>query len=250
MDGFQDHFSGHSGAYARARPGYPPELFAFVASLPAERRVAWDCGTGSGQAARPLSDWFSAVFASDASAAQAAKAKRAPKVHYAVAAAERPPLRERSVDLVTVAQALHWFDFAAFFPAVWRVARPGAAFAAWCYGNCQVTPEVDAVYARLYGDIVGPYWPRERVHVEQGYRSIPMPFPPLAAPAFAMEARWNLAGYLAYLDTWSATQAYLRATGRHPFDLVRADFERAWGDPATVKKISFPLSLLAGRIRP
>jgi SAM-dependent methyltransferase len=245
---FKDHFSRQSQDYARARPVYPPELFRFAATLPAGRDLAWDCGTGSGQAAVPLAGHFARVLATDASAAQVTRAKRSAGVTYAVAAAEHPPLRNASVDLVTVAQALHWFDFDAFFAAVRRVARPGGAFLAWGYGHCRIGPEVDAVYGRFYGDVVGSYWPPERRHIEESYRNIPMPFPALPAPAFAMEVRWDLAAYLAYLGTWSSTQRYKEAKGSDPLDIVRADMERAWGDPAQAKTASFPLSMLAGRV--
>lgn len=245
---FKDHFSRHSQDYARARPEYPPEIFAFAASLAPRREAAWDCGTGSGQAAVPLAGFFRRVVATDASFAQVEKARRAPGVAYAAAAAERPPLRDGSVDLVTVAQALHWFDFPAFFDAVRRVGHPGAAFLAWSYGNCRVTPSVDRAYGRLYGDIVGEYWPPERAHVEAGYRTIPMPFPALAAPSFSIEVRWDLAGYLAYLGTWSATQRYKEAKGADPLDLVRDEMARAWGDAAEARTVVFPMTVLAGRI--
>lgn len=247
---FPDHFSRHASAYARARPGYPEGLFDWLAGLPSRRDAAWDSGTGSGQAAVPLAKRFRSVVATDASSAQVLRAARAPGVIYAAAAAERPPLRDASVDLVTVSQALHWFDFAAFFAEAYRVARPGAALAAWAYGNCRVSHEVDAAYDTLYGDVLGPFWPPERVHVEQGYRTIPVPFPPLPAPAFAMEADWDLPAFLAYMDTWSAAQRYRRKLGKDPFEPVRPALEAAWGDPARERRVTWPLVLVAARIKP
>lgn len=257
--GFKDHFSTQSAGYAKARPVYPEALFRHLARLPATDTpggAVWDCGTGNGQAAAALSGHFKTVVATDASIAQVSKAPRAVDLHsggrphilYAAASAERAPLRAASVDLVTVAQALHWFDFRAFFAEAARVARPGAAFAAWCYGNCRVTPEVDLVYDALYGDIVGPYWPPERAHIEDGYRSIPIPFPPLACPAFAMESRWNLADFLAYLETWSAVQRYRKERGKDPVALVRGAMEAAWGNPREARPVHWPLSVRAGRI--
>jgi SAM-dependent methyltransferase len=246
---FKDHFSGHAAGYARARPNYPESLFAYLAGLPRGRAAAWDCGTGSGQAALSLARHFSAVLATDASASQATKAARAPGVLYAAAPAERAPLRDASVDLVTVAQALHWFDFPAFFAEAARVARPGAVLAAWCYGNCHVTQEFDRAYQRLYEGIVGPYWPPERAHVEDGYRSIPMPFPALAAPDFAIEADWDLAEIMDYLGTWSAVRYYRKAEGHDPLELVRAEMAAAWGDPSLRRRVAWPLSLKLGRLR-
>lgn len=247
---FPDHFSGHAASYAKARPGYPEALFEWLASLAARRDAAWDSGTGSGQAAVPLSLRFRSVVATDASFAQVLKARRAPGVRYAAAAAERAPLKDASVDLITVSQALHWFDLPAFCAEARRVARPGAALAAWAYGNCRVTPPVDAAYDRLYGEILGPFWPPERVHVEQGYRTLSVPFPPLPAPAFAMEADWDLPAFVGYLETWSAVQRYRRKLGRDPVALVRPSLEEAWGDPAAKRRVAWPLALLAARVRP
>lgn len=247
---FKDHFSGHASGYARARPGYPEGLFEFLATLPARRDTAWDSGTGSGQAAVPLSRLFRAVVATDASTAQLLRVKRGTGLLYAAAAAERAPLRDASIDLITVSQALHWFDFAAFFSESSRVARPGAALAAWAYGNCRVTQEVDAVYDRLYGEILGPFWPPERIHIEQGYRTIPVPFPSLPAPAFAMRADWDLPAFLAYLDTWSAAQRYRKKLGKDPFESVLPALEGAWGDPGKARTVTWPLILLTARVKP
>ncbi len=248
--GFKDHFSGHSGGYARARPVYPEVLFDHLASLPSGRAAVWDCGTGTGQAARSLAKRFRAVIATDASANQAGKAARAPGIVYAAAPAERAPLRDAGMDLITVAQALHWFDFPAFFAEVRRVARPGGVFAAWCYGNCTVTQEIDRVYAELYEGIVGGFWPPERAHVEDGYASIPMPFEPIPCPAFVMEADWDMEEFLAYLDTWSAVQYYRKAKGEDPVGLVRGEMARAWGDPGATRRIAWPLTLKVGRVKP
>lgn len=248
VPGFKDHFSGHSAGYARARPVYPDALFAWLATLPRGRDAAWDCGTGTGQAARALAPHFRRVIATDASANQATQAERTPGVLYAAAPAERAPLRNASVDLITVAQALHWFDFPAFFAEAARVARPGGAFAAWCYGNCQVTEAVDRAYFRLYEGIVGPYWPPERAHVEAGYASIPVPFAPLAAPALAIEAEWDMEEFLAYLETWSAVQYYRKAGRGDPIALIRGDLARAWGDPSAPRRIRWPLSIKAGKV--
>ena len=264
---FKDHFSHGSPGYARARPEYPESLFDFLASRPAARGAAWDCGTGTGQAARSLAARFRTVVATDASASQTAMAERetrarapgpsprssppdpGPRILYAAAPAERAPIRDSGIDLITVAQALHWFDFQAFFAEARRVLRPGGVLAVWCYGHCKVTPEVDAVYARFYRDIVGPYWPPERSHIEDGYASIPFPsaFAPLPCPAFAMEAHWDLEEFLAYLDTWSAVKYHRQAKGEDPIALVRGEMERAWGDARQPRPIAWPLTLKAGR---
>jgi SAM-dependent methyltransferase len=246
---FRDHFSGHAAAYARARPSYPAALFGYLASLPAHPGTVWECGAGSGQASRPLAERFRAVIATDASAAQLAKARGAPRLLYAAAAAERAPLRDGSVDLVAVAQALHWFDLPAFCAEAARVARPGAVLAAWCYGNCRVTHDFDRAYARLYEEIVGPYWPPERVHVEDGYRSLHLPFAALPARDFALEADWDLGELMDYFGTWSAVQYYRKAEGKDPLAMVREEMAAAWGDPAARRRVTWPLSLRLARLR-
>src|ERR1043166_7452409 len=157
---FQDHFSGHAADYRAFRPTYPPELFAFLAALAPARELAWDCGTGSGQAAVPLAAHFARVFATDASAEQLANAERHPKVEYVVAPAEKCPLPDASADLVPVAPALHWFDHDRFYAEVRRVAKPGALFAATCYYKPSVNSEVDPVLRR-WEDFIRPYWTPE-----------------------------------------------------------------------------------------
>jgi SAM-dependent methyltransferase len=249
--GFKDHFSGHSGGYARARPVYPASLFAYLAGLSRGRETAWDCGTGTGQAAGSLAAHFRKVIATDASANQVAKAAKTAEskgILYAAAPAERAPLRDGSVDLITVAQALHWFDFPAFFAEAARVGKPGAVFAAWSYGNCRITPAVDSAYAKLYEGIVGPYWPPERAHVEDGYARIPMPFAPIAGPSFVIEARWDMEEFIAYVETWSAVQYYRKDKGGDPVALVREEMACAWGDPREPRLITWPLALRAGRM--
>jgi SAM-dependent methyltransferase len=249
--GFKDHFSGHSSGYAHARPVYPEALFDHLASLAPARGLVWDCGTGTGQAARSLAARFRTVIATDASANQVAKADRGGNLKnllYAAAPAERAPLRDGCADLITVAQALHWFDFPAFFAEARRVAGPEGIFAAWCYGNCRITPEVDRAYGRLYEGIVGPYWPPERAHIEDGYASIPIPFSPIPGPAFAIEARWDLEEFFAYLDTWSSVQYYRKAKGHDPLALVRDEMQTAWGDTRERRLITWPLTLKAGRV--
>src|SRR5207248_5729715 len=196
--GFKDHFSGHATDYRAFRPVYPPELFAFLASAAPGRTLAWDCGTGNGQAAVGLAEHFERVFATDASAGQLAEAEPHPRVEYAVAPAERCPLPDGSVDLVTATQALHWFDHDRFYADVRRVCRPGGLLAATCYYEPSVSPEVDPVLRR-WEDFIRPYWTPERVWVDAGYRTIPFPFPePLPVPPMEVTAACDLARFLGY----------------------------------------------------
>ncbi len=245
---FQDHFSTQAGEYARFRPTYPPELFAYLAGLVETRTLAWDCGTGSGQAALALAQHFTRVIASDPSGEQIAHATAHARVHYVVAGAEQPPPETLGADLVTAAQALHWFEHARFFAALKRVLRPDGVFAAWGYGRMRITPDVDAVIGDYYTTVVGPYWPPDRRHIESAYRTIPFPLDEIAAPAFVMTAEWSLAALLGYLDTWSATRRYYAARGRHPLEIIRPRLTAAWGG-ADTRSVVWPLFLRVGRNR-
>ncbi|MBS0584471.1 MAG: class I SAM-dependent methyltransferase [Proteobacteria bacterium] len=249
MTDFKDHFSGHADLYREARPTYPDALFDWLAGQAPDRALAWDCGCGNGQASVALARRFERVVASDPSANQIADAAPRANIDYRVEPAEHSSLAAASASLVTVAQALHWFDFAAFYAEVKRVLRPGGVVAAWSYAACNVDPAVDGVIEHLYGDaLTGPYWPPERAHIDAGYRTIPFPFAAVAAPEFAMVARWNVAQLLAYLRSWSATQRYIAANGIDPVRLVEADLRTAWGDAARVRDVQWRFHLRVGRV--
>lgn len=247
MTSFADHFSRGARDYARYRPDYPEELFAFLAGLVPHRRSAWDCATGSGQAAISLARHFESVFATDASLDQIASALRQPGVHYAAAAAETAPFADGSLALVTCAQALHWFDRDRFWEEVRRVLTRGGIVAVWSYHGFHVTPGVEAAVHRFYKDIVGPYWPPERRLVEEGYSSLKFPFATIAAPELVLEKPWDLPALIGYLKTWSAVQRYKAAVGRDPFPLIREELEAAWGPPETVRPFRWDLDLRVGR---
>ena len=243
-----DHFSRQAEQYRANRPGYPPALFAWLAGVAPARDRALDCATGSGQAALGLAAHFSEVIATDLSRRQLAHAPPDPRVHYLAATAEHLPLADRTVDLVTVAQALHWFDLPAFYAEVRRIGRPGAVVAVWSYGLMRIDPAVDAVVTRLYADILGPYWPPERALVESGYRDLDFPFAPIPAQPPALHADWPLDRLLGYLASWSATQRYKDATGRDPVESVRDALGAAWGEAGATRPIAWPLALRVGRI--
>lgn len=243
-----DHFSRQAAQYQASRPGYPAELFAFLADTAPARERALDCATGNGQAARGLAAHFGRVIATDLSPAQLAHRLRHPRLDYVAATAERLPIADRSVDLVTVAQALHWLDLPVFYAEARRIARPGAIVAAWSYGRLQVAPAIDAVVEHLYADVIGPYWPPERALVESGYRDLPFPFEPIPAPPFALLADWPLARLIGYLSSWSAVQRCKDATGSDPLATVADALAAAWGEPGASRTVRWPLALRLGRI--
>ena len=246
---FKDHFSGHASSYASSRPGYPRDLVATVARLPREHRLALDCGTGNGQAAIGLAQYFDRVIATDPSAAQLAHATPHPNVEYRVAPAEASGLPGGSVDLVTAAQAFHWFDFDRFFAEVQRVLAPGGAVALWTYNLARVEPAIDALMDRLAHEIAAAYWPPERRWVNEEYRTIPFPFEEVTFPPFAHQEEWNLEQYVAYLRTWSATARYIKEKGTDPVAEVWDELAAAWGEPERVRRVVWPLYLRAGHVR-
>jgi SAM-dependent methyltransferase len=171
-------------------------------------------------------------------------------VTYRVAPAESSGLESGSVDLVTVAQALHWFDLPRFYAEVRRVAAPGAVLAAWCYNLFSIDPLLDPVVNRFNFEVVSPYWPSERRLVDEEYRTLPFPFSEIDAPRFTMEELWSLEHMVGYLGTWSAVRRYREATGGDPIETLRPELERAWGDPSATKTVRWPVGMRVGRISP
>jgi SAM-dependent methyltransferase len=247
---FKDHFSSLARSYARHRPTYPKELFAFLAGLAPARDLAWDCATGNGQAARELAPYFRRVVATDASAEQIAHAAPGPGVEYRVAPAEASGLDNESVDLVTVAQAAHWFDLPRFSAEARRVLKPGGAVGIWTYNLLVAGPGVDPLIEELYFHRLAGYWPPERKHVDEGYRSLDFGFDEMPAPPFRMTLWWDLEDVLAYLATWSGAARFREKVGRDPVAEFRPRFEAAWGDPKAAREIVWPLVLYAGRKEP
>jgi SAM-dependent methyltransferase len=244
---FRDHFSSGSPAYARSRPRYPEALFAWLAELVPATTRGLDVATGSGQAAVGLAEHFAEVVATDASAAQIAHAVVHPRIRYAVRPAADSGLPAASVDLVTVAQALHWLDLASFWPEVGRVLRPGGVVAVWCYDLLRIAPEVDRLLARFYKETVGPYWPPERRILETGYRTVSFPFVELAPPRFSMRVEWTREQLLAYIGTWSASQRYHADRGVEPTSLLAPELAAVWRGTEP-RDVDFPLSLRVGKL--
>ena len=244
---FQDHFSSRAKEYSTYRPRYGADLYRYLATIVPGHSLVWDCGTGNGQAAVELAEHFENVCATDPSQQQIATAPARSGVEYRVAEAEVPWIAGASVDLVTAAQAAHWFDLDNFYREVHRVLRPGGAVALWCYRLVNVSPEVDTVIQHYHGQVVGPYWPPQRALVDAGYSTLAFPFDELQTPGFQMEARWSLSQLAGYLGTWSSAGRYRKAKGSEPLDEIAGDLMMAWGEEET-RTIRWPLSLRVGRI--
>jgi SAM-dependent methyltransferase len=235
--------------YANFRPGYPPELFDWLARISPAREAVWDCGCGSGQASVALAEHFSRVYATDVAPEQIGAARPHAGVRYSVASAEQSGLEDRSVDLVTVAQALHWFDVPAFYAEAARVARPGALLAVWNYPRPQFSdPELDRRFFTFYSQVVGPYWPPERRHIEAGYQTLPFPFEEVESPEFGLELDWNPDQVAGYVSSWSATARYRKALGTDPLPLLRESLAGAWPAANARVPIRMPIGLRVGKL--
>jgi SAM-dependent methyltransferase len=247
MKPFADHFSRISTSYAAFRPRYPLRLFELLAGEAPGRRIAWDAGTGTGQAAVGLAEWFDRVVASDASPTQVRRGERHPRVRYVAALAEAGPIRDGAADIVTVAQALHWLDLDRFYAEARRVLAPGGLVAVWTYGRVSVDGgTIDGVLDDFYDGVVGPYWPAERRWVESGYAGLAFPFRPVFIETPAMAAEWTRHQLLAYIGTWSAVVRCLESTGSDPMPGLLARLEPLWaGDER--RRVSWTLTVRAGR---
>lgn len=248
---FQDHFSGIASQYAQFRPRYPSALFEYLASLSLQRKLAWDCATGSGQSATALAAEFELVIATDASEQQIANAEPHPRVLYRTAPAENSGIDAESVNLIAVAQALHWFDLPAFYTEVRRVLKPDGVLAVWSYGPMVIEDAaIQKLLDRFYYEVVGPYWPPERKLVDEGYRSLVFPFARVEAPEFTMESAMVPEDIAGYLGTWSATQKYRQAEGQDPVPGLIDAITGLWDDPDLPMTVEWPLVVRIGRNTP
>ena len=242
---FKDHFSKQAADYAKFRPRYPQQLFDYLGSIAAGRPLAWDCGTGNGQAAVGLASVFDHVIATDASEKQIANSEPHERVEYRVAPAENSGIAPRTVDLIMVAQALHWFDLDRFYAEARRVLKPNGVLASSAYNLLHIEPPTDAVVNRYYYDVVGPFWPAERKLVEQ-FAHLPFPFPKIDPPEFEMTAQWDLDQLVGYLRTWSSTRRFIAAKGNDPLEQIIDELRAAWGNPEQTREVIWPLTLRVG----
>jgi SAM-dependent methyltransferase len=243
---FKDHFSKQAEDYAKFRPRYPLELFEYLGSVAPSRTLAWDCATGNGQAAVELARVFDRVIATDASEKQIANAQPHERVEYRVAPAENSGIEAGTIDIIMVAQALHWFDLGRFYEEVKRVLKPHGVFAASAYKFFHIAPAIDEIVNhRYYETVVGPFWPSERVLVEK-FEELPFPFPELKTPSFEMIAQWNLEHLVGYLRSWSATQRFIAANQRDPLEEIAGELRVAWGDTKQTRHVTWPLTLRVG----
>lgn len=235
-------------AYARFRPEYPDSLVAFLASHARDRRLAVDVGCGNGQLTQLLASYFNQVLGLDPSADQIANTIAHERIHYQRAPAEQLPVRDASADLITAAQAAHWFDLPEFYREARRIGSPGALLALISYGVLELEPALNERFQKFYWEEIGPYWPPQRKLVDTKYATIEFPFDELTAPDLAIRAEWKLAEFLGYLQTWSAIQNAKEAGKEGLLVDFASDIVRAWGDPEHSRLVRWPINMRIGKI--
>ncbi len=246
MKPFTDNFSKQSNSYQKFRPTYPKELFAFLSSQTDEHDLAWDCGTGNGQSAVGLADFYKSVYATDPSEAQINNATQNPKIIYKVEIAEKSSLEDKSVDILTVAQAIHWFDFDKFYTEAKRVLKENGVIAVWTYTLPSITIEIDALIQHFHDNIVGAFWQAENKLVENEYKTIPFPFEVIPSSDFTIHKQISRHDLVGLLRSWSATQKYIDKHDQNPIDQIDSELLTFWPDDQE-KSTSWKLILKLGR---
>lgn len=241
----KDNFSAQAPKYAQYRPQYPQALIDYVCSFVQTHQHALDLATGNGQVAQKLSPHFEQVYATDISEKQLSKAVQVSNITYKIEKAEITSFDDHSFDLITVGQAVHWFDFSIFYKEVYRILKPDGIFAILGYALPVTNPRADAIISHFYRDIVGPFWDAERKHIDDKYTKIPFPFKEIETMPWQNDLEWTSAQLLGYLESWSATQHYKKKTGINPVDLIRGELTLIW--ETGNKKVRFPLLLRIGR---
>jgi ubiquinone/menaquinone biosynthesis C-methylase UbiE len=244
----KDNFSSQAAAYAKYRPDYPAALFEYILQFVPLKKTAWDCATGNGQSALVLSNYFELVIATDISNKQLNNAATANNIHYAVQPAEHTTIKSNSIDLITVAQAIHWFDFEKFYSEAVRVATKDAIIAIWCYSLLTINPAIDAIINEYHFTTLANYWDAERKYVDEGYQNIPFPFGKIETPSFVIEKYWTIDELEGYLNTWSALQKFIALNDYNPVAALIKKISRHWGDNQQ-QKIIFPIHLIFGNIK-
>lgn len=241
----KDYFSGHSKLYATFRPTYPEDLYQFIFNHVKQFDSAWDCATGNGQVAQRLAKQFQTVYATDISQQQLTHAVQLKNIQYSVASAENTNFQNQTFDLITVGQAMHWFDLDRFYSEVKRVLKPNGILAVWGYSVCSVNEPIDAIFFDFYRNIVGPYWDKARKMVEDEYEGMPFPFKEIPTPKFSIEVKWSLEEFSGYLSTWSATQKFIKDKNLDPVPEVTNRLSPYWHNNMMVR---FPVFLKLGTV--
>jgi len=244
----KDNFSEQSHLYEKYRPVYPQSLYNFLLTLLNEKQAAWDCGTGNGQVAAELSKHFEKVFATDISAKQLEQAIRNQNIEYSIQSAEQTNFPDNKFDLITIAQAIHWFNFDVFYAEVKRTAKDNAVICAIGYGKLTISKQIDVLIDDFYKNTIGTYWDKERRYIDERYQTIPFPFEEIESPNFHIQVKWNLEHLIGYLNTWSAVKHYIKQHQHNPVVEFKMQIEQHWGE-SEILNVTFPLFCRIGRIK-
>ncbi len=240
----KDNFSKQAKLYATFRPHYPQALYQFIYDRTRATHTAWDCATGNGQVAKMLSHKFEKVFATDISEAQLKQAETKHNIYYAIGSAESSGINTK-VDLITVGQAIHWFDLDKFYNETLRLAKAHTILSYWGYGLVRVNKEIDKLFDHFYYEITRPYWDPERKLIDNKYSGINLPLKGKIAAEFVYKANWTLAHFCGYLSSWSAVQKIINKNNINPVDELQLALAPHWKNDL---EVSFPIFLTLGSI--
>lgn len=244
----KDNFSSQSDNYAKFRPTYPSDFFDYLNSIVPNRKNAWDCGTGNGQIAYELAKSFDTVFATDISQSQIDNALKAENIKYSIQPAEKTNFDNQIFDLISVAQAIHWFNFEKFYTEVERTAKENAKLCVVGYGRIEISPQIDNIIANFYTKIIGKYWDKERKYIDENYETIPFPFTEIQTPKFQNTHQWNLEHLIGYLNTWTAVKHFIRQNDHNPINEFEIELKQHW-KKGEIKEVKFPILLRVGKIK-
>ena len=243
----KDNFSVQASGYSKFRPQYPDDMIEYLVSFVRNKSVALDVATGNGQVAHKLSVYFKKVYATDISQNQLDNAVQRANIIYKKESAEETTFQNQQFDLITVAQAVHWFDFDSFYKEIYRILKPDGIFVVLGYGLFSTNEDSDKIIHHFYNTIIGPYWDPERKYLDENYETIPFPFDEIKTENFENHFNWSFEELIGYLETWSATQNYISKNNQNPLDLIREKLKISW--ESSDKKVTFPLLLRMGKLK-
>lgn len=230
----KDNFSKQAETYSQFRPTYPNDFISRITSFVEQKEIAWDCGTGNGQVATMLSNPFQNVVATDISQNQLSHAPKLPNIEYKLEPAESTSIENNSVDLITVAQAIHWFNFDSFFKEANRVLKKNGVIAIFGYPLFTTGTSIDKIISYLYHEVLDTFWDPERKYIEEEYSAIPFPFSKIELPETYMKYDWTFDQMIGYLRSWSAVQHYISETKKDPIENIRGELKQHWPDVNTI----------------
>ena len=234
--------------YATYRPQYPEEVTSYLSSIAPETKLAVDVGCGTGQLTQHLSTSFYQVVGIDPSSEQINNAFKANNINYQCSPAEKLELPDNCVDLITVAQAAHWFDLPEFYKEVSRVGKNGAVIALISYGVLRLEGELDKHFQDFYWNKIGRFWSSRRKMVDDGYKTLDFPFEELKHPAININLNWNFSEFIGYISTWSAVRNANESNNTHLFSDFASQTETLWGEVDNTNQITWDVNMRVGRV--